>query len=254
MPKRITPPALRARKGGEKIVCLTAYSAPMAKLLDPHVDMLLVGDSLGMVVYGMADTMGVNLAMMCNHGKAVVDASSQACVVVDMPFGSYEPSKVVAFRSAARIMKATGCQAVKLEGGEAMAETIAHLTQGGIAVVAHIGLLPQSVRADGGYKYRGKTDEDAKQLLDDAKAVADAGACAVVMECVDDAVANDITAQINIPTIGIGAGNGCDGQVLVSEDLFGLTGQKAPGFVTPYAQLHEQISSAAADFAAKVRG
>ncbi|MFH1806249.1 MAG: 3-methyl-2-oxobutanoate hydroxymethyltransferase [Pseudomonadota bacterium] len=250
---RITVPALRARKGGDPIVCLTAYTAPMAQRLDPHCDLLLVGDSLGMVVYGMDSTLAVTVDMMINHGLAVMRGSKNACVVIDLPFGSYQESREQAFRTAARIMAETGCAAVKLEGGAEMADTIAFLQGRGIPVMAHIGLMPQQVNTMGGFKSQGRDDAAAARLLDDARAIARAGAFAVVIEGTVEAVARQITAEIDIPTIGIGASVACDGQVLVTEDILGLFSDFTPKFVKRYANLGDQISDAAATYAAEVR-
>src|SRR5687768_17530728 len=203
--KRLTVPKLRARKGGEPIVMLTAYTARMAQLLDPHCDLLLVGDSLGQVIYGLPSTIPVSMEMMCAHGAAVVRGSWHALVGVDMPFGSYEASAEDAFASAARIMKETGCAAVKLEGGEAMAETIAFLSKRGIPVIGHVGLTPQAVNVLGGYGARGKSEAEAKKILSDARAVADAGAFCIVVEGVMESIADAVTAAVAVPVIGIGA-------------------------------------------------
>lgn len=251
---RLTVPELMARKanGGVPIVCLTAYHAHTAKLLDPHVDVLLVGDSLGMVMYGMDSTLGVTLDMMIAHGGAVMRGSTQALVVVDMPFGSYEESPPQAFHNAARVMKETGCQAVKIEGGTRMAETVAYLHQRGIPVMSHIGLTPQSVNVLGGFKTQGRTQDQWQALEDDAHAVARAGAFAVVLEGIAADLADKITEQISIPTIGIGASAKCDGQILVSEDMLGLS-PSVPKFVKEFAGLGDQIASAAEAYALAVR-
>lgn len=250
---RLSVPALAKKKGKEKIVTLTAYTAPVARAADAHADVLLVGDSLGMVLYGLPSTLPVRLADMVRHGAAVVCASERAMVVVDLPFGSYQASTAQAFRSAAQVMQRTGCGAVKLEGGAEMQETIRFLTQRAIPVMAHIGLKPQHVHTHGGYRYQGRTDAEVAALLADAKAVEAAGAFAVVLECVESAAAAYITGEIAIPTIGIGAGAGCDGQVLVSEDLLGLT-PSAPRFVKPYAALSDAMGKAFAAYAQDVRG
>src|SRR3954452_1047490 len=213
--KRLTVPKLQAMKGGAPIVMLTAYTMRMAQLLDPHCDMLLVGDSLGQVIYGLPSTIPVTMEMMCAHGAAVVRGSWHALVGVDMPFGSYEASPAQAFASASRIMKETGCAAVKLEGGEAMAETIAFLTSRGIPVIGHVGLTPQAVNMLGGYGVRGREKHEAAKILADAKAVNDAGAFCIVVEGVLEAIATDITRSVDAPIIGIGASAQCDGQVLV---------------------------------------
>ncbi len=258
--KRLTVPAIRARKGdgatpgpvAEPIVMLTAYTARMAQLLDPHCDMLLVGDSLGQVIYGLPSTVPVSLDMMCAHGAAVVRGSYHSVVIVDMPFGSYEASPQQAFESAARILKESGAAGVKLEGGEAMAPTIAFLSARGIPVCAHVGLTPQAVNALGGYGARGRSDAEAAKILQDAHAVAQAGAFAMVVEGVLEELADAITAAVPCPTIGIGASARCDGQVLVSEDMLGMF-ERVPRFVKRYERLAETISGAAAAYAADVR-
>jgi 3-methyl-2-oxobutanoate hydroxymethyltransferase len=254
--KRVTVPAIRARKvdgvTAEPLVMLTAYSVRMAQLLDPHCDMLLVGDSLGQVVYGLPSTVPVSLDMMCAHGAAVVRGSWHSLVVVDMPFGSYEASPEQAFNSAARVLKETGASAVKLEGGEAMAATIAFLSARGIPVMAHIGLTPQAVNALGGYGARGRSAAEEKKLMADAKAVADAGCFAVVVEGVLEPIADAITAAITCPTIGIGASANCDGQVLVVDDMLGMF-DRVPRFVKRYDELGPRIAETAARYAADVR-
>ncbi|MEM8825621.1 MAG: 3-methyl-2-oxobutanoate hydroxymethyltransferase [Pseudomonadota bacterium] len=250
--RRLTVPAIRNRKGGEPIVMLTAYTARMAQLLDAHCDMLLVGDSLGQVIYGLPSTVPVSLDMMCAHGAAVGRGSYRSVVVVDMPFGSYEESPEVAFRAASRIMKETGCAAVKLEGGTAMAPTIRFLCERGIPVVAHVGLTPQAVNALGGYGARGRSDEEYEKIAEDARAVAGAGAFALVIEGVVEPLARAITADIDIPTIGIGASAACDGQVLVAEDMLGLF-ERTPRFVMRFDDLATRISEAAGAYAAAVR-
>ena len=250
---RQSVPALRARKGGEPIVCLTAYTAPVARLLDPHVDLLLVGDSLGMVVYGLDSTLPVTLDMMIAHGAAVVRASERACVVVDLPFGSYQESKEAAFRASARVMAETGAQAVKLEGGLEMAETVAFLTARGIPVMGHVGLTPQSVNTLGGYKAVGRDAEAAERIAAGARAIAEAGAFTLVIEGTMEQLARRITEEVAIPTIGIGGSPACDGQVLVTDDMLGLFGAFQPKFVKRYANLGETVSEAAATYAAEVR-
>lgn len=250
--KRLTVPAIRARKGKEPLVMLTAYTVRMAQLLDPHCDMLLVGDSLGQVIYGLPSTLPVTLDMMCAHGAAVVRGSYHSLVIVDMPFGSYEGSPEQAFASASRIMAETGCAAVKLEGGQAMAPTIAFLSQRGIPVMAHVGLTPQAVNQLGGYGARGKSQEEHARILDDAKAVATAGAFAVVMEGVMEPIARAATAEVDIPVIGIGASKECDGQVLVAEDMLGLF-ERTARFVKRYGDMAGFVSEAAASYAADVR-
>lgn len=254
--RRLTVPAIQQRKAGgataDPLVMLTAYTARQAQLLDPHCDMLLVGDSLGQVIYGLPSTVPVSLEMMCAHGAAVVRGSYHSVVIVDMPFGSYEASPAQAFASAARILKETGCAAVKLEGGEAMAETIAFLAARGIPVCAHVGLTPQAVNTLGGYGARGRSDQESAKILRDGKAVADAGAFAVVVEGVVEPIAIALTQALSIPTIGIGASAQCDGQVLVSEDMLGMF-ERVPRFVKRYADMAGLISETAATYAAEVR-
>ncbi|MGB8274034.1 MAG: 3-methyl-2-oxobutanoate hydroxymethyltransferase [Alphaproteobacteria bacterium] len=251
--RRITVPDIASRKGGDKIVCLTAYSAATAATIDPYVDVLLVGDSVGMVLYGYDTTLPVTLEMMIAHGAAVVRGSERACVVVDLPYGAYQESPAAAFRASARVLAETGCAAVKLEGGVAMAETVAFLTARGVPVMGHIGLEPQSVMMSGGYRARGKSDDEAARLVADADAVAEAGAFALVIEGTMEAVARDITRRVPIPTIGIGASPACDGQVLVTEDIVGLSRGPAPKFVKRYADLGRDLAAAAEAFAADVR-
>ena len=254
--KRTTAPSIRARKVDGKteqpIVMLTAYTMRMAQLLDPHCDMLLVGDSLGQVIYGLPSTIPVTMDMMCAHGAAVVRGSWHALVGVDMPFGSYEGSPEQAFASASRIMKETGCAAVKLEGGEAMAETIAFLTHRGIPVIGHVGLTPQAVNILGGYGARGKSEKEAEKILADARAVCDAGAFSIVVEGVMEEIATGIARAVEPPVIGIGASAECDGQVLVTEDMLGLF-ERTPRFVKRYDDLAARIGDAAAAYADEVR-
>ena len=254
--KRMTVPAIRGRKTNgktdEPLVMLTAYTMRMAQLLDPHCEMLLIGDSLGQVIYGLPSTVPVTMEMMCAHGAAVVRGSWHALVAVDMPFGSYEASPGEAFQSAARIMKETGCAAVKLEGGEAMAPTIDFLTHRGIPVIGHVGLTPQAVNVLGGYGARGKSADEAKKILADAKAVADAGAFCIVVEGVMEEIAEQVTAAVPVPIIGIGASPKCDGQVLVTEDMLGLF-ERTPRFVKRYADLATEIGAAAARYRDEVR-
>jgi 3-methyl-2-oxobutanoate hydroxymethyltransferase len=247
-----TVPALRRMKGTPQ-VWLTAYTTPMAKLLDPHCDVLLVGDSLGMVLYGLPSTLAVTLDMMIAHGAAVVRGARQALVVVDMPFGSYQASPEQAFTNAARVLAETGCQAVKLEGGAEMAPTIAFLTARGVPVCGHVGLMPQQVNVAGGFRATGRTQDEAARVADDASAVARAGAFAVVIEGTLEPVAAAITGQIDIPTIGIGASAQCDGQVLVIDDVLGTFNDFTPRFVKRYAELGAEISRAVAAYAADVR-
>jgi len=250
--KPITVSDIRARKGGEPLVCLTAYTSLTAVLLDDHVDLLLVGDSLGMVLYGLDSTLAVTLDMMIAHGQAVVRGANKPCVVVDMPFGTYQESPQVAFRNAARVMVETGCDAVKLEGGAEMAETVQFLSQRGIPVLGHIGLMPQSVNQYG-FRAQGKTDVEAKRIMNDAKAISNAGAFAVVIEGTVEDVARKVTKAIPIPTIGIGASPSCDGQVLVTEDLVGLFKEFTPKFVKRYSELGDGITKAAKEYAEDVR-
>ena len=249
---RITVPQIRAHKGGQPVVCLTCYHAHTAKLLDSHVDIMLVGDSLGMVMHGLETTVGVTLDMMITHAKAVMRGSRRALVTVDMPFGSYEESPAVAFRNAARVMQETGATAVKLEGGARMAETIAYLTQRGIPVMGHIGLTPQMVHVKGGFRTVGREENEWPALIADAHAVSDAGAFAVVLEGMAEPLAAKITQLIAIPTIGIGASSVCDGQVLVMEDMLGLN-PNPPKFVRQYAQLGPAIEAAVEAYARDVR-
>jgi 3-methyl-2-oxobutanoate hydroxymethyltransferase len=254
--KRMTAPAIRARKADGKtdqpIVMLTAYTMRMAQLLDPHCEMLLVGDSLGQVIYGLPSTIPVTMDMMCAHGAAVVRGSWHALVAVDMPFGSYEGSPKQAFDSAAYIMKETGCAAVKLEGGEAMAPTVRFLVERGIPVIGHVGLTPQAVNVLGGYGARGKSADEAKKILADAKAVADAGAFCIVVEGVMEDIATKVTRTVAPPIIGIGASAECDGQVLVTDDMLGMF-ERTPRFVKRYDDLATRIGEAAATYAAEVR-
>jgi len=250
--RRITVPEIRAHKGTTPIVALTCYHAHTARLLDEHVDILLVGDSLGQVMHGMETTLGVTLDLMILHAKAVMRGSKRALVVVDMPFGTYEESPSVAFRNAARVMQETGCSSVKLEGGARMAETIHYLAERGIPVMAHIGLTPQMFHVMGGFKTQGRTEEEWPRLEADARAVAEAGAFALVLEGMAEPLAKKITAQVPIPTIGIGASPDCDGQVLVMEDMLGLN-PSPPRFVREYAHLGAEIETAVKAYATDVR-
>ena len=250
--KRLTVPQIAARKGGEPIVMLTAYTARMAQLLDPHCDMLLVGDSLGQVIYGLSSTLGVTLDMMCAHGAAVVRGSYHSVVIVDMPFGSYEASPEAAFASASRIMAETGAAGVKLEGGEAMASTVAFLSARGIPVMGHVGLTPQAVNALGGYGARGRSNVEHAKIVADARAVADAGAFAMVAEGVVEPLARTIVAEVGCPVIGIGASADCDGQVLVTEDMLGLF-ERTPRFVKRFDDIAGRISAAVETYAQDVR-
>ncbi|WP_315923377.1 3-methyl-2-oxobutanoate hydroxymethyltransferase [Mesorhizobium sp. SP-1A] len=250
---RTTPEAIRARKGGAPVVCLTAYSYPFARLLDPHVDLLLVGDSVAMVQHGHPTTLGATMEMMILHGQAVMRGSQRACVVVDMPAGSYEGSPQQALASARRIVAETGCQAVKLEGGAGMEPQIAAIVAAGIPVMGHIGLLPQSVEKDGGYTIKGGTADAVAALLADAEAVERAGAFSFVIEGTMDPVAAEITRRAAIPTVGIGASAMCDGQILVIDDAVGLTVDRVPKFVKEYADLRGVVAEAARHYAAEVR-
>jgi 3-methyl-2-oxobutanoate hydroxymethyltransferase len=254
--KRLTIPAIRKRKQGgvtrDPVVMLTAYTARQAQLLDAHCDLLLVGDSLGQVIYGLPSSIPVTLDMMAAHGAAVVRGSYHAAVIVDMPFGTYEQSPAQAFASAARLLKETGCAGVKLEGGAAMADTVSFLVQRGIPVMGHIGLTPQAVNVLGGYNARGRSDEEARKIVGDAKALDDAGAFAIVIEGVVEPIAIEVTKAVACPTIGIGASAQCDGQVLVTEDMLGMF-ERVPRFVKRYEEIAETISSAAARYAEEVR-
>jgi 3-methyl-2-oxobutanoate hydroxymethyltransferase len=250
--KRITAPDIRARKSGKPIVSLTSYHAHTARLLDRHCDFILVGDSLGMVMHGLESTVPVTLEMMILQGQAVMRGTKRALVVVDLPFGSYEASREQAFASAARVMKETGCGAVKLEGGTRMAETIAFLAQRGIPVMGHVGLTPQAINALGSFRAQGRREEEWAAIEADATAVAEAGAFAVVLEAMAEPLAARITRSVAIPTIGIGASAACDGQILVLEDMLGLS-PRVPKFVKRYAELGGAIEDAVASYALEVR-
>ena len=254
--RRLTVPAIRARKSNgvttEPLVMLTAYTARQAQLLDAHCDLLLVGDSLGQVIYGLPSTVPVTLEMMANHGAAVVRGSYHSVVVVDMPFGSYEASPQQAFESAAYLMKQTGAAAVKLEGGAAMAPTVAFLNQRGIPVMGHVGLTPQAVNVLGGYGARGRSDAEAEKIVSDAKALDEAGAFAIVIEGVLEPIAIAATKAVSCPTIGIGASAQCDGQVLVTEDMLGMF-ERVPRFVKRYEDIAGVIDRTVAQYAEEVR-
>ena len=254
--KRLTVPAIRGRKTdgktGEPLVMLTAYTVRMAQLLDPHCDLLLVGDSLGQVVYGLDSTIPVSLDIMIAHGAAVVRGSYHSVVVIDMPFGSYEESPEHAIRSATRVMKETGAAAIKMEGGEAMAETVAFLTARGIPVMGHVGLTPQAVNILGGHKVQGRDDATAAKVIADAKALDEAGAFSIVIEGVIEPIAIEATRAISCPTIGIGGSAECDGQVLVAEDMLGMF-DRVPRFVKKFDDLASSISKAVETYAADVR-
>ena len=250
--RRLTAIDIGSRKGGTPIVSLTAYHAHTAAIMDQYVDFMLVGDSLGMVMHGLETTVPVTLDMMILQGQAVMRGSKRALVVVDMPFGSYEESPQAAFRSASRIMKETGCGAIKMEGGVHMAETVRFLTRRGIPVMGHIGLTPQSINTMGGFKVQGKNDESAAAVMADAQAISDAGAFAIVVEGVIDTVAREITAKISAPTIGIGASSDCDGQILVLEDMLGLS-PRVPKFVKKFGNLGALIEESIAAYAEEVK-
>jgi 3-methyl-2-oxobutanoate hydroxymethyltransferase len=249
---RLTAPDIRARKGGEPIVCLTSYHAHTARIVDAHCDVILVGDSLGMVMHGLETTVPVTLEMMILQGHAVMRGSKRALVVVDMPFGSYETSKEQAFTNAARVMKETGCGAIKVEGGKRMAETIAFLTERGVPVMAHVGLTPQAINTIGSFRAQGRDETDWARIEEDAISVSQAGAFSVVIEAVAEPLARKLTSAVSIPTIGIGASPACDGQILVLEDMLGLS-PRVPKFVKRYGTLGPGIEKAVADYAAEVR-
>jgi 3-methyl-2-oxobutanoate hydroxymethyltransferase len=246
--RRIAAPDIAARKGGEPVVCLTAYTAPVAAVLDEVCDLLLVGDSVGMVVHGLPNTVGVTLEMMILHGQAVVRASRRAMVVVDMPFGSYEGP----YENAVRVMKETGAQGVKVESGPTVPETIAYLTRRGIPVMGHVGLRPQAVLVDGAFKAKGRTTGEWDRVMDEARETEDAGAFAIVVEGVAEPLARAVTEAVGVPTIGIGASAACDGQILVSDDMLGLF-DWTPRFVRRYADLKAEILKAAQGYAEDVR-
>jgi len=250
--RRLTAPDIRARKGGEPIVCLTSYHAHTARIVDAHCDLILVGDSLGMVMHGLETTVPVTLEMMILQGHAVMRGSKRALVVVDMPFGSYEASKEQAFTNAARVLKETGCGAVKVEGGKRMAETISFLAERGVPVMAHVGLTPQAINAIGSFRAQGREETDWARIEEDAIAVSQAGAFSVVIEAVAEPLARKLTSAVSIPTIGIGASPACDGQILVLEDMLGLS-PRVPKFVKRYGTLGPGIEKAVADYAADVR-
>ena len=249
---RKTVKDIATAKGGTPLVMLTAYDAPTAAILDPHCDILLVGDSLGMVVHGLPSTVGVTMEMMILHGQAVMRGSQSAMVVVDMPFGSYETNADQAFLNAVRIMKETGCQAIKIESGAYAAGQIAHLVERGIPVMGHVGLRPQAINVDGGFRAKGRTDGERERVIAEARAAADAGAFCIVIEGVAEDLAAEISAEVSCPTIGIGASASCDGQVLVTQDMLGLF-DWTPKFVRRYADLRAAIDAAAAEYAADVR-
>ena len=250
--RRLTAPDIRARKNGEPIVSLTSYHAHTARLVDRYCDVILVGDSLGMVMHGLETTVPVTLAMMILQGHAVMRGSKRALVVVDMPFGSYEASREQAFMSASRVLKETGCGAIKMEGGRRLAETIRFLTERGVPVMGHVGLTPQAINTIGSFRAQGREEKDWAPIEDDARAVSDAGAFSVVIEAVAEPLARRITGQIPIPTIGIGASAACDGQILVLEDMLGLS-PRVPRFVKRYGDIGPGIEAAIAGYASDVR-
>ena len=249
---RLTASDIAARKGREPLVCLTAYTAPIAEILDETCDVILVGDSVGMVLHGLPNTVGVTLEMMILHGQAVMRASHKAMVVVDMPFGTYEADPREAYANAVRVLKETGAQGVKLESGPVVAETIAYLVRRGIPVMGHVGLRPQSALVEGGFRAKGREPEERMKVLAEAEAAADAGAFAVVVEGVAEGLARQITERLKVPTIGIGASSGCDGQILVTDDMLGLF-EWTPRFVRRYADLKTEIGDAVRAYAEDVR-
>lgn len=250
--RRKTVKDIAKAKAGEPLVCLTAYDAPRAALIDPYCDLILVGDSVGMVVHGLDSTVGVTMDMMILHGQAVMRGAKQAFVVVDMPFGSYEASPVQAFENAARIMMETRCQAVKLESGVYAGETVRYLVERGIPVVAHVGLRPQAINVDGGFRAKGRTDGERERVIAEAVAASEAGALAMVVEGVAEDLAREITEIVAVPTIGIGASASCDGQILVTEDMLGLF-DWTPKFVRRYGKVKTEITSAVENYAREVR-
>jgi len=257
MDKRLTVRDIKKKKlinnDQEPIVSLVCYTAQMARLVNDHIDVILVGDSLGMTIYGYSNTLSVTLDMMINHGSAVVRSTTKPHIVVDMPFGSYEESPKQAFRSASKIMRDTGAQSVKLEGGEEFAETILFLTQRGIPVMGHIGLMPQRIQTLGGFFTQGKTDKESNKLLNDAKAISEAGAFSMVVEAVPEEVGTNITKNVKVPTIGIGGGRNCDGQILVSHDILNLYGEFTPKFVKKYGKIDENIVAAIKNYSQEVK-
>lgn len=249
---RKTVSHIAGAKGSEPLVCLTAYDAPMAGMLDPHCDLILVGDSVGMVVHGLPSTVGVTMEMMILHGQAVMRGSQQAFVVVDMPFGSYETNSDQAFLNAARIMQETGCQAVKIESGAYAAHQIEHLVERGVPVMGHVGLRPQAVNVDGGFRAKGRDETERGRVIAEAKSAEAAGAFAIVVEGVAEELAAEITSMVACPTIGIGASASCDGQILVTDDMLGVF-DWTPRFVRRYGDLRGEIDKAVAGYAADVR-
>ncbi|MEQ8432626.1 MAG: 3-methyl-2-oxobutanoate hydroxymethyltransferase [Oceanicaulis sp.] len=250
--KRLTPPDIRSRKNAEPLVCLTAYDAPMARLLDPHCDLLLVGDSVGMVVHGLPNTIPVTLEMMILHGQAVMRGSDRALVCVDMPFSTYERSREQAFDNAARVLRETGCQAVKVESGVFIAETIRYLAERAIPVIGHVGLRPQAALAEGGFKAKGRDADSRQRVIEEAIATDEAGAFAIVVEGVAEDLAEEITERVKAPTIGIGASAKCDGQILVTPDMMGLF-DWTPRFVKRYADVKGAMEEGVKRYAEEVR-
>ncbi|MGJ8564829.1 MAG: 3-methyl-2-oxobutanoate hydroxymethyltransferase [Alphaproteobacteria bacterium] len=249
---RMTAPAITARKGGDPIVCLTAYDSPTAAILDDYCDLILVGDSVGMVVHGLTTTVGVTLDMMIMHGQAVMRGAHKALVVVDLPFGSYEDSPETAFKSASRVMMETGCQAVKIESGSYAAETVAYLVERGIPVMSHVGLRPQSMNVLGGFRARGRRKVVEDEIINNAIAADKAGSFAVVVEGVSAEIADKVTQAVSVPTIGIGASPGCDGQILVTPDMLGQF-DRVPKFVKKYGDMKGLIENAAQAYAIEVK-
>jgi 3-methyl-2-oxobutanoate hydroxymethyltransferase len=252
-PKRLSVTQIRSRKGGDKLVCLTAYTSSVARLLDAEVDLLLVGDSLAMTVYGFDSTLPIGLDIMIAHGAAVVRSTERALVVVDLPFGSYQASPAEAFHAAARVLAETGCTAVKLEGGEEMVETVAFLTARGVPVMGHVGLTPQAVNALGGYRSRGHAAAERNKIMQDGVAIVEAGAFSLVIEGVAEGLARELTSAVAVPTIGIGGSPACDGQILVIDDMLGLFTEFTPKFVKRYRSLGDEIRAAAREYAEEVR-
>jgi 3-methyl-2-oxobutanoate hydroxymethyltransferase len=250
--RRLSAPDIAARKGRTPIVCLTAYTAPMAEMLDAHCDLLLVGDSVGMVLHGLPNTVGVTMEMMILHGQAVMRGSRRAMVVVDMPFGSYEGPPEVAYANAVRLMKETGAQAVKVESGPTVPDTIAYMVQRGVPVMGHVGLRPQAVLLDGAFRAKGRKPCERERVMHEAKATADAGAFCIVIEGVAESLAREVTEALNVPTVGIGGSAACDGQILVIDDMLGLF-DWTPKFVRRYANLRGEISRAVEAYADDVR-
>jgi len=241
------------KKSGAPLVCLTSYTTPITKIIDKHCDIILVGDSLGMVIYGMENTLGVTLDMMINHGKAVIRAKPSSFVIIDMPYGTYEDNPDQAYKAARLLIDETSCDAVKIEGGADMEETINHLSNNNIPVMAHIGLKPQSVVKESGYKVKGKTNQEVHDLLEDAKAAENSGAFAILIEGTIEHVSREITNSVNIPTVGIGASSACDGQILVIDDMLGLNTDHTAKFVKQYANMADEIDKAVANYSTEVR-